>query len=78
LRGHLANRYKKHYEDENNLANEWWEKFNSLNGEQMEVVKSIVAKNRFADEDFNTNDPAILEVFKYYKVKQDKRKSSAQ
>ncbi|NLB52234.1 MAG: hypothetical protein GX808_04760 [Syntrophomonadaceae bacterium] len=58
-----------HYEDECDLTNEWWQKFNALTDEQRATLKAIVAKNRFMEQDCNTNDVAILEVLKYYKVK---------
>lgn len=60
-----------HYEDECDRTNEWWQKFNSLTDEQSITLKAVVAKNRFTEEDCNTNDPAILEVLEYYKVKRD-------
>jgi hypothetical protein len=72
LRERLADKYKGHYDGENNLVNEWWEKFNSLNSTQMEILETIVKKNCFADKDFNTNDSAILEVLEYYKIERDR------
>ncbi|GAB6172966.1 hypothetical protein JCM15765_24440 [Paradesulfitobacterium aromaticivorans] len=60
-----------HYEDECDQTNEWWQKFNSLTDEQSATLKEIVAKNRFTEEDYSTNDAAILEVLEYYKVKRD-------
>ena len=59
-----------HYKNECDQTNEWWQKFNSLSNEQSATLKEIVAKSRFT-EDYNTEDPAILEVLEYYKVKRD-------
>ena len=56
-----------HYDDECDLTNEWWQKFNSLTDEQSATLKAIIAKNHFTEEDYNTNDAAILEVLEYYK-----------
>ena len=58
------------YQDECDQTNEWWPKFNSLSNAQSTALKKIVAKSRFT-EDYNTDDAAILEVLKYYKVKRD-------
>lgn len=54
-----------------NLTVEWWNKFNSLNATQSETLKAIVAKNRFTDEYLTTEDPAVLDVIEFYKVKRD-------
>jgi hypothetical protein len=69
LRERLQKRYDLHVEDESNLANEWWIKFQNLSAEQSEIVKSIVAKNRFEDSDITTTDATALDVLEYYKIK---------
>ena len=71
LRERLAERYKTHYGDENNLANEWWEKFCMLDDKQSEKVKEIVAMNHFTDETCYSPDNAIREVLEYYMVKRE-------
>lgn len=70
LRSQLEDKYKKRYVDENNLVNEWWNKFNGLSDKQLEEVKEIVAKNKFSDEDLKTcEDDLVREVLEYYRVK---------
>ena len=68
LRARLADRYKNHSDEDNDLANEWWEKFNRLPEDKLEIVKSIVAKNKFGDNDINCDDSEILEVLNYYRI----------
>ena len=60
-----------HYKDECDLTNEWWQKFNALTDEQSTILKAIVSNNRFTEKDYNTNDPAVLEVLEYYEVKRE-------
>jgi len=60
-----------HYDDECDLTNEWWQKFNALTDGQTAILKAIVANNRFMEKDYNINDSAILEVLEYYKMKRD-------
>jgi len=71
LRNRLSDRYNGHYEDECDLANEWWGKFTALNDKQLTTVQKIVAKNRFSDEICCSEDLAIREVLEYYKVKRE-------
>lgn len=68
LRMRLAERYTQHSDDDCDLANEWWVKFNSLSPEKMKAAKSIIALNKFKDGDFEINDKEILEVLSYYKI----------
>lgn len=58
-----------HYDGESDLTNEWWHKFNSLDEEQRLKLKEIVAENRFIKKDYGTNDPAVLDVLEYYRIK---------
>ena len=69
LRKRLEKRYTSKYEDESNLANEWWDKFTSLNNEQMSKAKEIISVNHFSDEDYDTGDHLVKEVLNYYKIK---------
>lgn len=68
LRNRLAERYTKKTDQDCNLANEWWEKFNSLSPEKLEVAKSIIALNRFNEGEYDCNDREILAVLSYYKT----------
>ena len=62
----IIHRFK--YKD--NLTAEWWEKFNRLDGVQLNRLKEIVAVNLF-DETTATGDPAVDEVLKYYQMRRD-------
>lgn len=67
LRERLADKYKNHYVDENNLVYEWWEKFCSLDENQLIMVKNIVANNRFTGDIMDTcTDYVAREVLRYY------------
>lgn len=68
LRTRLAYKYKNVSDDDCNLANEWWIKFNSLSPEKLEIAKSIIAKNKFKDGDYECADKEILDVLAYYKI----------
>jgi len=69
LRNRLKKRYTNHYDDENDLANEWWKKFNNLDENQLVILKKIVSDNKFSDGDCETDDPIINNVINYYKIK---------
>lgn len=72
LRNRLADRYKGHYENESNLVNDWWKKFNALGARRMQIAKDIIAKNRFSDEDIEQcQDISVREVLEYYRIKKD-------
>ena len=68
LRSKLAEKYKNHSPEDNNLANEWWIKFNNLNDAQLKIAKEIIAKNKFEEGDYDCKDTSILEVLEYYKL----------
>ena len=69
LRNRLADSYKSHYEDENNLVNEWWVKFNRLDAKQMEFAKAIISNNKFSDEDIDQcPDCNVRELLEYYRL----------
>lgn len=60
--------YRFKYKD--NLAVEWWKKYNNLDDVQLNKLKKIVEANIF-DETTNTGDIAVDEVLEYYQVKRD-------
>lgn len=68
LRNRLQDRYTKHSEDDCNLANEWWDKFQKLSPEKMEIAKEIISLNKFGDEDIKCKDKQILDVLAYYRI----------
>lgn len=67
LRLKLANKYKI-VGGENNFTAEWWEKFNSLDENQLAKAKSIIALNKFKDGEYICNDVQVEEVLSYYKI----------
>lgn len=76
LRARLVERYTTVTEHDCDLANEWWEKFNSLTPEKLEEAKSIIALNKFKDSDFECDDKDVLEVLSYYKISRNDTEST--
>ncbi len=70
LRLRLAEKYTKCSEDDCDLANEWWEKFQKLTPKRKEKAKKIIALNKFKNGDYKCADKAVLEILTYYKIKQ--------
>lgn len=57
-----------------NLTVEWRKKFLALNEEKLLLAKSIIAMNKFADENISIcKDSEILDVLEYYKIQRDPR-----
>ena len=69
LRERLADRYTSQSDDDCDLANEWWNKFQALTPKRKEKAKKIIAMNKFQDSDYTCRDKAVLEVLSYYKIK---------
>lgn len=69
LRERLADKYTNYSDEDNDMANEWWRDFCALSDEQLEIAKSIIAKNQFQEIEFDCGDPAVLSVLKYYTIK---------
>lgn len=70
LRDRLSDRYKNHYTDENDLVNEWWEKFSSLSEPELSTLKKIVAENKFSEEIINTcENSKVRNILEYYMIK---------
>ena len=68
LRNRLAEKYTTHSDEDCNLANEWWDKFNSLSDSQLCEAKAIISLNKFGDEDINSEDKDVIELLSYYKI----------
>lgn len=68
LRKRLADRYKNHSENDCDLTNEWWEKFNALEPEKLERAKEIIALNKFQDGEYENDDMDIEDLLRYYKT----------
>lgn len=57
--------YRNHFEE---LAGEWWEAFNALDGDRLQQLKTIVEGNDFSDIASLTNDDRIVRVLRYYEI----------
>ncbi|HIW57106.1 MAG TPA: hypothetical protein H9685_02860 [Firmicutes bacterium] len=71
LRNRLADRYTTVTENDCDLANEWWEKFEALSPKKREHAKEIIALNKFKDGDFQCDDIEICDVISYYQITRD-------
>ena len=71
LRDRLEARYKNRYDDESDLANEWWDKFCALNDSSLAKLKKIVGANNFDDETCDVDEPDIREMLEYYKIRRN-------
>ena len=53
-----------------NLTKEWKEKFSSLNPEQLNIAKSIIAANDFSSSVVHScSDPDVVDVLNYYRIR---------
>lgn len=71
LRERLADKYTKVTEQDCDLANEWWEKFQKLPPKKLKAAKAIIARNKFREGDYECTDPQIADVLRYYKITRD-------
>ena len=69
LREKLAEKYTSHSNDDCDLANEWWQKFQALTPIRKLKAQQIIAMNKFEESDYTCRDKAVLEVLSYYKIK---------
>ena len=58
-------------EETGNITTDWWKKFNALNTDQREQIESIIAMQRFTDEDIDVSDKEIKEVLKFYQIQRE-------
>ena len=71
LRARLAEKYKTVTEHDCDLTTEWWNKFNSLAPDKLQVAKDIIARNKFNDGDYECDDKDVVDVLSYYKITRD-------
>ena len=69
LRAKLSDRYTSRSDEDCDLANEWWDKFQKLTPKKQNTAKKIIALNKFGCGDYKCSDKAVLEVLEYYKIK---------
>ena len=48
------------------MTEKWWNDFNSLSEEEMQIIKPIIEHNHFSDIQSKTNNPNVLRVLQYY------------
>lgn len=60
--------YRFYFKD-SGVTDEWWQKFSSLNSEELEIVKSIIFENSFSEICLSDYSYNIKEVLKYYMIK---------
>ena len=75
LRARLADRYTTITKHDCDLTTEWWNKFKSLSPEKLEKAKTIIALNKFKDDDYICNDKEVNDVLAYYKITRDDTES---
>lgn len=68
LRNRLANKYTDFSEEDNNLANEWWDDFCALPTDKLDIAKKIISKNRFKEGDYECDDSDVKKVLSYYSI----------
>lgn len=68
LRARLADRYTSHSDDDCDLANEWWEKFQALSPNRRLKAEKIIALNNFKEGNIKCQDKAVLDILKYYSI----------
>ena len=51
--------------EDDDLANEWWNKFCSLSPEKLELAKNFISENQLKNE--YTNDEEIQTLLEYYR-----------
>ena len=69
LRARMSDKYTNYTDEDCDLANEWWKDFCALSEEQRKEAEAIISLNRFDDGDYTCDDPAVLKVLEYYKIK---------
>ena len=65
----MSDKYTNYTDEDCDLANEWWKDFCALSEEQRKEAEAIISLNRFDDGDYTCDDPAVLKVLEYYKIK---------
>ena len=59
------------YFERTGLTDEWWNFFQNLTDAQLEIAKPIIESNDFLDYERFTDDPEILNVLSYYRIKRE-------
>lgn len=62
--------YRLHYE-KIGMTDAWWEAFNALSEQQLELAKTLIQKNNFSSISELTSDDAILHLLKFYTISRD-------
>ena len=60
--------YRLYFEN-NGITEQWWNKYSSLNEEEIKIINNIIEQNDFSNiQKFNVND-SIMEVLQFYTIK---------
>ena len=62
--------YREYYKS-NGMVEKWWNAFNALSSEKLNMVKSIIHNNDFNDIASLTEDPEMLAVLEYYTIQRE-------
>ncbi len=65
----MADKYTNYTDEDCDLANEWWRDFCALSEDQRAIIEPIIGLNKFDEGDYQCDDPQILHVLEYYKIK---------
>ena len=71
LRNRLADKYTTVTKHDCDLTSEWWKKFQALSPEKLKKAKSIIALNKFKEENLDCDDIEILDLLSYYRITRD-------
>lgn len=71
LRDKLGDRYKSQKELDNDLTNEWWEVFSSLDKIKLDVAKEIISHNNSSHFIQKSDDKDIENLLKFYRISRD-------
>lgn len=50
------------------MTEKWWNDFNSLTEDEMQIIKPIIEHNDFSDIESKANSANVLRVLQYYRI----------
>lgn len=68
LRNRLNYKYTSSTENDCNLVQEWWNKYQNLTDNQQAIADSIIQTNQFNLEEYPDLDSDVYNVLKYYQI----------
>ncbi|MBQ8109003.1 MAG: hypothetical protein IJ124_02420 [Clostridia bacterium] len=61
-------KYTAKSKDGSDLANEWWDAFNRLDPQKLEIAKAIISTNQFDEGSYECDDDEISSLLEYYRI----------